>query len=88
MNNHTSCDITNYLNFITSRIENQIIFPNKLEKIDDISILTTNNFKNLLAVNYTIQQLKNFAKKLKTRFPKILSFGMFFIFSILMIFYS
>ena len=69
MNNHTSCEnnINNYLNFITSRIENQIIFPNKLEKIDDISILTTNNFKNLLAVNYTIQQLKNFAKKLKLK---------------------
>jgi len=68
MNEHTSSNNENiiYLNNITSKIEKQINFINKLEKPND-DILTIHNFKKITHFNYTIQQLKIFAKQLKLK---------------------
>jgi hypothetical protein len=53
-----------YLSSISKNCEDKITFPNKLKKIDEnsISIPTINNYDDITKYNYTIQQLKSFAK--------------------------
>jgi hypothetical protein len=59
-----------YLNSLSENYENKIIFPYNFEKINknSISIPTIYNYINLTKYNYTIQELRTFAKhyKLKT----------------------
>ena len=50
--------VADYLNGISQKCENQIIFIKKLEKIDEnnISIPTIYNYNNVIKYNYNIQQ--------------------------------
>jgi hypothetical protein len=58
-----------YLNTLSENYENKIIFPHNIEKINknSISIPTIYNYINLTKYNYTIQQLKTFAKHYKLK---------------------
>jgi len=58
-----------YLNSISKKCENQIIFIKNLEKIDEnnVSIPTIYNYKNVIKYNYNIQQLKKFVKHYKLK---------------------
>jgi len=60
---------TEYFINILKICEKKMVFPNKLEKIDEasISIPTINNYNNITKYNYTIQQLKLFAKQYKLK---------------------
>lgn len=75
-NHHTPSKIivkiikdNDYLNSISINFEENVIFPNKTEKIDDssISIPTIYNYSNITKYNYNIQQLKSFAKHYKLK---------------------
>lgn len=58
-----------YLNNLSENYENEIKFPYKFEKINknSISIPTIYNYINLTKYNYTIQDLKTFAKHYKLK---------------------
>jgi len=58
-----------YLNNVSENYENKIIFPDNFEKINknSISIPTIYNYINLTKYNYTIQELKKFAKHYKLK---------------------
>lgn len=58
-----------YINNISKKCEKEMIFPIKTEKIDDadISIPTIYNYNTITKFNYTIQQLKSFAKHYKLK---------------------
>jgi len=59
-----SVKCADYLNSISKICEDTIIISNKFEKIDEnnISIPTIHNYNDITKYNYTIQQLKSFAK--------------------------
>ena len=58
-----------YLNSISTNFEKNVSIPQKLEKLDKtkLHIPTINNYKVLIKYNYSIQQLKNFAKNYKLK---------------------
>jgi hypothetical protein len=58
-----------YLALITANCEKTMVFPSKLEKVNDekISIPTINNYKTVLKYNYSIPQLKSILKCYKLK---------------------
>jgi hypothetical protein len=58
-----------YLALITANCEKTMVFPSKLEKVNDekISIPTINNYKTILKYNFSIPQLKSILKCYKLK---------------------
>lgn len=58
-----------YMGLIAANCEKFMIFPNKLQKVDDekISIPTLNNYETVLHYNYSIPQLKSILKYYKLK---------------------
>jgi hypothetical protein len=58
-----------YMGLIAANCEKFMIFPSKLQKVDDekISIPTLNNYKTVLHYNYSIPQLKSILKYYKLK---------------------
>lgn len=58
-----------YMGLIAANCEKIMIFPNKLQKVDDdkISIPTINNYNTILHYNYSLAQLKSILKYYKLK---------------------
>jgi len=58
-----------YMGLISANCEKFMVFPNKLQKVDDekISIPTLNNYTTVLHYNYSIPQLKSILKYYKLK---------------------